>query len=218
MSKAKSPLTLSPLHLATLLLSLVAGCSPDRIADNANAREQKGEMLAPPASIKTNVSGPTNDIISVSSSPPRLAVEGEGLRWFLQPSGSARAIPFGRPQVEVMASLEGVRGRADKGVNQDCGAGPVQYATWRDGLSLVFQDSRFVGWSINSRAADLIATAAGVGPGTTRAELESAYNATVSKTSLGYEFSAGDLHGVLSGAAPEALVTDMWAGVSCIAR
>lgn len=208
---------LSRLRLAAVLVCLVAACSPDPVADNVTVPDVKSATPAAPSPATTSVSEPGNVISSVPS-PPRLAVEGEGLRWFLQPSGSARPIPFGRPQAEVMASLEAVRGVAAKGTNQDCGAGPVQYATWRDGLSLVFQDDRFVGWSLNSRAADAIATAAGVGPGTTRAELESAYKATLSKTSLGYEFSAGDLHGVLNGAAASARITDMWAGVSCVAR
>ncbi len=218
MSGTKFTGTLSPLHFASVLVCLVAGCSPDPVAEPVTASDVKGEMPAPPAPVKTSVAEPDNVSSSVPPSAPRLAVEGEGLRWFLQPSGSARAIPFGRSQHEVMASLEPVRGLAAKGTNQDCGVGPVQYATWRDGLSLVFQGNRFVGWSLDGRAEDVIATAAGVGPGTTRAALKSAYNATVSRTSLGYEFSAGDLHGVLDGAAAGARVTDMWAGVSCVAR
>lgn len=206
------------LHFASVLAFLVAGCSPDRVARNVTASDVKGEIPAPPAPVTKSVAEPDKVLSSAPPSAPRLAVEGEGLRWFLQPSGSARAVPFGRPQDEVMASLEPLRGLAVKGTNQDCGAGPVQYATWRDGLSLVFQGNRFVGWSLDGRAEDVIATAAGVGPGTTRAELQSAYSATISKTSLGYEFSTGDLHGVLDGASVRARVTDMWAGVSCVGR
>jgi hypothetical protein len=114
--------------------------------------------------------------------------------------------------------LERARGVAVKGTNQDCGAGPVQAASWPDGLSLVFQNGRFVGWGLGARAIGRLATAAGVGPGSTRAELDAAYSATVSQTSLGSEFSAGGLHGVLDGTSAEARITDMWAGVSCIAR
>lgn len=152
------------------------------------------------------------------SSAPRLTVDGDGLRWFLQPSGSARPIAFGSPQAGVIASMEAVRGVADRGTNQDCGAGPAEYATWSDGLSLVFQKNRFIGWSLSNRAKGTVTTAAGVGPGSTRAELESAYSAAVSKTSLGYEFSAGAIHGVLDGSSASARITDMWAGVSCAAR
>lgn len=218
MSKTKSTWVSSPMRLVPVLVCLVAGCSPAPITDSVTDPDVESATFAPPSPAKTTASAPGNVTSSVSSPPPRLAVEGEGLRWFLQPSGSARSIPFGRPQAQVMASLEAVRGFAAKGTNQDCGAGPLQYATWRDGLSLVFQDKRFVGWSLNKSAADVIATAAGIGPGTTRAELESAYAVTVSKTSLGYEFSAGDVHGVIDGASAGARITDMWAGVSCVAR
>lgn len=117
-----------------------------------------------------------------------------------------------------MASLEAQQGVATEGTNENCGAGSVQFATWQDGLSLVFKDERFVGWGLNSRAAGTIATSGGVGPGSTRAELEVVYSATVTTTSLGQEFSAGDLHGVLDGSSSKARITDMWGGVSCVAR
>lgn len=115
--------------------------------------------------------------------------------------------------------MERVRGPAGQGTNQDCGAGPVQYANWPDGLSLVFQKGSFVGWGLDGRAKGALATAIGIGPGSTRAELEAAYaNIEVNRTSLGTEFAGGGLFGVLDGAGPGARVTDMWAGVSCVAR
>lgn len=123
--------------------------------------------------------------VATTADQPKLAVEGEGLRWFLPPNGSARPIPFGTPQADVLASLQRVRGPAGRGVNEDCGAGPVDYANWPDGLSVVFQRGKFVGWGLDGRAAGALSTADGVGPGTTRAELERAF-ATVSvrRTSL----------------------------------
>lgn len=172
----------------------------------------------PVASARAALPTATTDA-AASPLQPKLAVEGEGLRWFLPPNGAARPIPFGTLQADVLASLQRVRGPAALGLNQDCGAGPVGYANWPDGLSVVFQRDRFVGWGLDGRAAGALATADGVGPGTTRAELESAYaSISVQRTSLGSEFTAGHLHGVLDGAGPRARVTDMWAGVSCVAR
>ncbi len=199
-------------------LLLIAGCSTEPVTQAEPAGQIESKLDAPGAPVAVGPSAPSNAAASESVAAPKLAVEGEGLRWFLQPSGSARPIPFGRPQAEMLASLETVRGPASKGTNQDCGAGPVQYASWPDGLSLVFQDKRFVGWGLDSRAADAITTASGIGPGSTRAELESAYEAAVSQTSLGTEFSAGDLQGVLDGPSAGARITDMWAGISCVAR
>ena len=157
--------------------------------------------------------------VALPAGQPKLAVEGEGLRWFLPPDGSARPIPFGTPQANVLASLERVRGPAGKGVNTDCGAGPVEYANWPDGLSVVFQRGKFVGWGLDGRAAGALATADGVGPGTTRVELERGFaTVSVQRTSLGSEFTAGELHGLLDGPEPRARVTEIWAGVSCVAR
>ena len=163
--------------------------------------------------------------VQASASPvaareePKLAVEGEGLRWFLPPNGSARPIPFGTAEAAVLASLERVRGPAGTGTNESCGAGPVQYAGWPDGLSLVFQRGVFVGWSLDGRAEDALSTADGIGPGTTRTELDEAFgDVRVERTTLGMEFSAGAVHGVLDGPGRRARITDMWAGVSCVAR
>ena len=157
--------------------------------------------------------------VAAAADQPKLAVEGEGLRWFLPPNGSARPIPFGTPQADVLASLQRVRGPAGRGMNADCGAGPVEYASWPDGLSVVFQHGTFVGWGLDGRAAGALATANNVGPSTTRAELEGAFaTVSVQRTSLGSEFAAGKLHGLLDGPGRRARVTDMWAGVSCVAR
>ena len=120
--------------------------------------------------------------------------------------------------MEVLGSLEKIRGPAKIGVNQNCGAGAVRIATWPDGLSVIFQDNRFVGWGLSSRAGSDVATAAGIRPGSTRIELEATYVVTINQSSLGSEFSAGALHGVLDSASAEARVTDMWAGVNCVAR
>lgn len=155
----------------------------------------------------------------VEAEQPKLAVDSEGLRWFLPPNGSARPLAFGMPEAEVLASLERVRGPAGKGVNQDCGAGPVQYANWPDGLSLVFQNGQFAGWGLDRRASGALATVNGVGPGMSRSALaESFGSVTFQNTSLGTEFAAGEIFGLLDGAGSEAKITDMWAGVSCVAR
>lgn len=216
------PVSIFALRRAPALLAgtmlFIAGCSTDPVAQPQPANETEAQATPRGASVPVSPTEPDDAAVAAPVAGPRLAVDAEGLRWFLQPSGSARPIPFGRPQGEVLASLEAVRGAAGKGTNQDCGAGSVQYASWPDGLSLVFQGGRFVGWGLDKRATDGIATAAGIGPGSTRAELEDAYSATVTRTSLGTEFTAGDLHGVFDGPSASARITDMWAGVSCVAR
>lgn len=157
--------------------------------------------------------------VSAPIDSPKIALDPEGLRWVL-PNGSTRALPFGTPQAELIASLERVRGPAGQGTNESCGAGPVQYAHWPDGLSLVFQAGKFAGWGVDGRADGAITTMDGVGPGMTRAALNEARGPTlqVRQSSLGTEFSTGGLYGVLDGTAATARITDMWTGTSCVAR
>ena len=55
----------------------------------------------------------------------------------------------------------------------------------------------------------------GVGPGSSRADLEAAYAADISETTLGTEFAAGELFGLLDGKELAAKITYMWGGLSC---
>jgi hypothetical protein len=136
----------------------------------------------------------------------------------LLPGGAERAIPFGAGEAMVIETLERVRGPAEQGTNEDCPTGAVQYASWSDGLSLLFGDDRFVGWSLDDRASGQVETPAGIGPGDTRAQLNSAHAPEVRQSTLGTEFSAGEVHGVLDGPSTGARITAMWAGASCVAR
>jgi len=200
--------------------ALLASCAPDRTPDAVVVEQSASRTAAPDAPPATATdAAPVNAATpTLASAGPVLAVDGEGLRLFDRATGSARVLAFGQPRAAVLGPLETLRGPAGTGTNQDCGAGPVAYANWPDGLSLVFQDGRFAGWVLDGRAAGAITTAAGIGPGSTRARLADAYAVTVEPSSLGTEFRAGEISSVLDGAGTRATITDMWAGVSCIAR
>lgn len=144
---------------------------------------------------------------------PALAIEGEGLRLFDPATGSARPIPFGTPWDQALAALA-VRGAPATGRNEECGAGPLDFARWDD-LTLYGQDGAFVGWFADRGAQGRIATAAGVGPGTSRLDLEAAYAVEVFESTLGTEFVAGDLYGLLDSPHPDSPITALWAGTSC---
>ena len=202
-------MTFNPLILA-MLLATVAGCNSP--ANDPPPLPPANETLQ----AKTEQSRPD----PVAAPPATAKADPDGLCVFLPPNGAARPLAFGNPQADVLASVERLRGDAVEGTNQDCGAGPVQYANWKDGLSLVFQKGSFVGWSLDSRSKSRIATADGIGIGTTRAQLDDAIGPPleVRQTSLGNEFSAGQYHGLFDGLEAKARITDMWAGVSCVAR
>lgn len=150
----------------------------------------------------------------------KLALSGEGLD-FVSERGSVRHLLFGTPGAQAIDAVSRAHGGVapERGRNEECGAGPLDMATWPDGLTLMSQDGRFVGWSVSRSAADGgnagLATMAGIGVGSTRRELEAAYTADIRETTLGQEFAAGDVFGVLDVAGPSGHVDAIWAGESC---
>lgn len=145
----------------------------------------------------------------------RLAVDGDGLRLFDASSGSARPLPFGLPRAEVVRIMTRVLEAEPRetGENEECG---VRYVNWDQGITLHFARDDFVGWSL--RDGSRFTTASGIGLGSTRAELDSSYDAEVFTSSIGEEFVAGGMAGILDSSSPDARVQHLWAGVSCIAR
>lgn len=188
---------------------MAASCSAEPQAEN-------GTEAAGPADAAANKAATSEARPPAQAMAARLTVEGEGLRWVLPSGGAGEAIPFGMRQDAFLASLEQVRGPAERRSNPDCPTGAVQYAAWPDGLSLVFEQGRFVGWGLSGGegATGSVETASGIGPGDTRAQLD-AQSAEVSQSTLGLEFAADEVYGLLDGPSPSARITEMWAGVSC---
>lgn len=146
-----------------------------------------------------------------------LVIEGEGLRIFT-PSGSARPIPFATPQADVLAAVTRAVGGVTPAVttNTECGAGPVQFATFANGLNLAFQDDRFAGWFLDKPG---LTTADGVGVGAPRAALEDARTIEiVPDSTLGVEFRSGDLGGFLTAGGADGTVESLYAGLTCFFR
>lgn len=207
--------------LVTAALFVLGGCTAEPQEAPLQTPPNSESMRDPAGSSAPTSSGTGPDAAknSANAQNPVLAVEGGGIRFFNPVTSSATPIPFGRPQSKVLAALERVRGPAGRGTNESCGAGPVHYANWPDGLSLVFQNDRFAGWSLDGRAAGALSTAGSIGPGSTREDLDGTYgNVEVRQTSLGDEFSAGGFFGLLNGPNATSRITHMWAGVNCVAR
>lgn len=191
---------------AALTLTALAACSDDAPITPQTETALASVPIAPAASKAATE--------NKADESPALAVEAEGLRLFNKQSGSARPIAFGTPRDDVLAILAN-RGKPETGTSGECGAGPLEYANWPDGLGLFFQDDKLAGWNLNERSNGAITTASGIGPGSSRAELEGAYAAEISETTLGTEFAAGELFGLLDGKGQAAKITYMWGGVSC---
>lgn len=147
-----------------------------------------------------------------------VALSGDGLMLVDPNTGSSRAITFGTDEtlvIEVLTRALGAPG--ERGTNFDCGMGPLQFVEFSRGLIIAVQEGKFLGWSIHHNGESL-RTMSNIGVLSTRAELESAYSAEIAPSSLGIEFMAGGLQGVLTSTADTARISDFWAGANCVAR
>jgi hypothetical protein len=183
----------TPSRFVALLL-LATACGRERAAPAAQA----DSTVAPEESLNAYV------------------VEGEGLRLFVVSTGAARPLPFGSDSavVQELITRTAHASPVETGAGGDC---PGSFARWENGLTLRYRDGRFIGWSLQGGDAS-VTTASGAGIGTTRAELEDAIAIDVRNTSLGVEFTAGKLAGVLDRTDSTGKVTNLWAGEVCIAR
>jgi hypothetical protein len=130
-------------------------------------------------------------------------------------------VKFGTPMKAAVAAIDGMLGPGSKPeTNSECGAGPITFVKWPDGLSGLFQDDKFQGWSVDSGSPKgVYVTDKAIGVGSTRAELLSAYpDAKIEESTLGTEFTVGDYDGMLSSKGADAKVETLWAGLSCVFR
>ncbi|MES2524824.1 MAG: hypothetical protein V4617_19155 [Gemmatimonadota bacterium] len=153
-----------------------------------------------------------------SAARPLVALDGDGVMLVAQPSGSTRTIAFGTSAETALSAISASLGvERSRGTNQECGAGPLEFVTF-DGLLVAVQQGKFVGWTTPPSDSTPLTTMSGVGIGSTRAALDAAYAARVARSTLGVEFSAGGLQGILASNADSARITDLWAGTNCVAR
>lgn len=190
--------------LVPILAAACAACSGERSIETAPAPSPQPPVVAAPSA----------KVAPASAAEATVAVDGEGLR-LVSASGRARPLPFGTAEAEVLTTLERLRGPAETGVNGDCG---VRFAGWSDGLNLVFEDGRFTGWWVDGRAKGGITTVSGVGAGAKRSALDVYADVAVTESTLGREFTAGGMAGLVDGPGADAEITHLWAGRTCVAR
>lgn len=195
------------LVLALVLALLLAGC-----------RERVVPAAVPVAAPQPapNTVNTVQVLTPAEAAAVKLALDAEGLRLFNTVSGASRLIPFGTARDDAQrAFAAAVKAQPlEQEDSPDCGAA---FARWPGGLTTWFAHGKFSGWSAAADSRGL-ATASGLRPGSTRAELDAAYRAQIVPSTLGIEFSAGALGGLLASRRPDARVTHLWAGTTCLAR
>lgn len=200
--------------LAGLALALLAGCGPTEEPDANKSIVFHGnadELVVPKAS-------PANLANMADIAEPAVNLAPDGLSLVL-PTGATRQVTFGMPRDAATRAIAAALGSPiEEGDDQECGAGALSFASFRGGLGLYFDGGKFVGWDLDGRDGGQLTTAAGIGIGSTRKQLESANAIKVEDSTLGVEFSAGDLSGLLSSRDPDGEITHLWAGTTCIAR
>lgn len=200
---------------AVAALAMLSACKSEPTATNVTANTVVTTNVAAPAP------APSASITAeaAETAVPALNLAPDELTLVLE-NGSARHVTFGMDKATATQMITAALGNPiEQDTNQDCGAGKLDYAGFRQGLSLYFQDGKFAGWDLDGRENGKFTTANGIGIGMTRAALEdSGTEVSVEESSIGQEFTAGDLSGLLSSAAPSGKVTNLWAGVTCIAR
>lgn len=188
------------------------------------------------ASLATNAQSSTRNSAKIPANSPAiaatrvtqakpqtavLALDQKGLQVVNATTGSTRSLAFGMKEAEVVTIVNNVQGKIrDRGVNQECGAGPLGYTSWGNGLTLWFNKGVFAGWIVDGRNpnAKKLTTLSGIGTGSTRTQLTKAYRVKVQQTSLGTEFSTDNLGGILTGTKPTDKISSLWSGTTCLFR
>ncbi len=195
---------------------LLAGCDKaDAPANDATAVDTGNAAVVVPAgnaivdAVAANASEAA--VPAVNLAPDELTL--------VLASGSTRHVSFGTTKADAVRMIAAALGDPiEQGASEECGAGPLDFANFREGLSLYFQEGKFAGWDLDGREGGKFTTANGIGIGSTRKALDAAGPVTVEESSIGHEFMLGEMSGLLDSAGPEGKITNLWAGVNCIAR
>lgn len=200
------------MHRNTLLIALLllAGCGSESSADDARTAD------ADSTGSRSADASPA-DSASAATVAPVLALAPNGVE-IARGADTRERIAFGAARDTVLARVGAMmRAPGEQAENAECPAGPLTTAKYPSGLQLVFQEGRFVGWAAESASGPR--TTAGIGPGSTLGQLRAAYPAaTVDESSLGMEFAAGDLYGIVTDSTAAGRVEILFAGINCIFR
>lgn len=191
-------------------LTLLAGCGEQEPAPV--------NLVTVNATTDANVTVPAANAAepatNQTAAAPALNLAPDGVS-LVTDSGSARHATFGMAQDVAVPMVTAALGKpSDTGRNEECGQGPMDTVAFGAGLTLFFMEGKFVGWDLDDKSA--LKTAAGIGIGSTLKDLRGVMSVTLDdQSTLGHEFAAGDMGGLLSEMSPAGKVTALWAGSTC---
>lgn len=142
--------------------------------------------------------------------PATVVLEGTGFRV------AGTEVPFSTDRADVEEMLAVVLGEARaREENRECGAGPMQFTRYPEGLTANFQQDRLVGWYLDT-ANPKIALANGITVGTGRERIAGSPEfMLIPESTLGEEFALGEAVG---GFIEDGKVDSLYAGVNCFFR
>jgi hypothetical protein len=179
------------------------------------------ETTADPAgSVAESEPVASDEPVTVAEAEIVIALDGEGVRLVNSQTGSTRLLAFGTDRTAAEATLAAQLGPPDgRSSNEECGAGPMDFSNFGD-FTVNFQDDRFVGWFLRGGDKNpALTTMSGVGIGTKRSEMaKSLVFEIYEESTIGTEFNTAGFSGLLESDAPDAKVSDLWAGTNCIFR
>lgn len=161
---------------------------------------------------------PQGNASAAAEASPGLSLAPDGLR-VVQGTGSARQLAFAMPRDQVLRAATATLGKPENQTNNpECPAGALDSVDYEGGLTLFFQDGKFIGWDVDDAFPGRFTTMSGVGIGTTRGAMERSIKVDVEDSSLGVEFRSGGMSGLLSASGETGRVTQLWAGTTCLFR
>ncbi|MAW99245.1 MAG: hypothetical protein CMN72_06255 [Sphingomonas sp.] len=158
--------------------------------------------------------GPADSPNRADGNAPLLGIAPGELTLIDPNSGRTRHLTFGMAEKDAVDAIALAAGKPeDRGTNKECGAGPMDYAKFDNGVTAWSEKGKFVGWSLTGPSK--LTTMSGVGIGSTRKAVAASLDIKPVDSTLGEEFAAGDLSGLFDGKGDTAKVTALWAGTVC---
>lgn len=185
----------------------LSACTPEA-GETGSSNDASAAHAAAP--VEANAATPA----PAAAQRPPLVLEGTGLG--IPEASSTRTVAFETPKAATIEAVTKALGRppSDLGEVSECGGGGLEFAEWKDEIILWFEEGSFLGWDNKGK----LETSGGIGLGSSRADLAKLPGFEVEQSTLGTEFRAGGLNGLLASKAPDAKVTDLWGGTTCVFR